>query len=100
MFLITVGYLSLTSSFLIPSQVQFIQSNYHSSVLSDQNSKEGVGIDINNATQVELETLPLIGPTTAKKIILARPYQSVNDLITRKVVSQKVFNAIESKIKI
>lgn len=99
-FLITVGYLCLTSSFLVPSQIQFVQSNYHSSVLSDQNTVEGQGVDINNATQVELETLPLVGPSTAKKIMASRPYRVKNELVTRKIITEKVFSAIESKIKI
>lgn len=37
-------------------------------------------VDINNATQKELEGLPGVGAATAKKIIANRPYASVDEL--------------------
>jgi len=37
-------------------------------------------VDINNASQAELESIKGVGPATAKKIIANRPYSSVNDL--------------------
>jgi hypothetical protein len=37
-------------------------------------------VDINNATQKELEGLPGVGAATAKKIIASRPYASVDEL--------------------
>jgi competence protein ComEA len=42
-------------------------------------------IDINSASQSELETLPGIGPTTARKIIDYReengPFQAIEDIM-------------------
>jgi competence protein ComEA len=37
-------------------------------------------VDINNASQKELEEVKGIGPATSKKIIDGRPYKSVDDL--------------------
>jgi competence protein ComEA len=37
-------------------------------------------VDINTASQAELESLPGVGPQTAKAIIDARPFSSVSDL--------------------
>jgi hypothetical protein len=37
-------------------------------------------VNINSASQADLEALPGVGPATAKKIIAGRPYASVADL--------------------
>ena len=37
-------------------------------------------VDLNNATQAELEKLPGVGPAAAKKIMAGRPYKSTADL--------------------
>jgi hypothetical protein len=37
-------------------------------------------VDLNKATQTQLETLPGVGMATAKKIVAARPYHSVEEL--------------------
>ncbi|MDO8486677.1 MAG: ComEA family DNA-binding protein [Candidatus Curtissbacteria bacterium] len=55
-------------------------------------------ISINSATEQELDTLPGIGPVTAKKIIAGRPYSSLNDLLVKKAVSASVFEKIKDLI--
>lgn len=55
-------------------------------------------ININSATADQLDSLPGIGAATAEKIITNRPYDKVEDLVTKKVVGQKVFNEIKDKI--
>ena len=57
-------------------------------------------IDINTANAKDLDTLPGIGEVTAQKIIDSRPYGSVDDLINKKVISQKVFGQIKDKISV
>lgn len=37
-------------------------------------------VDLNSATEKELDSLPGVGPATAKKIIAGRPYSSVDEL--------------------
>jgi competence protein ComEA len=57
-------------------------------------------ININSATSAQLDTLYGIGPATAQKIIDNRPYQAIEDLITKKAVSKSVFDKIKDKITI
>lgn len=55
-------------------------------------------ININSATIKELDSLPGIGAVTAQKIIDGRPYNSINDLINRKILKSSVFEKIKDKI--
>ena len=57
-------------------------------------------ININLASAESLDTLPGIGAVTAEKIINNRPYDSINDLLDKKIVSAKVFTQIKEKITV
>ena len=57
-------------------------------------------ININAGSQAELEALPGIGPATAVKIIAGRGYSRIEDLLTRKIVTAKVFTAIKDSISV
>jgi DNA uptake protein ComE-like DNA-binding protein len=56
--------------------------------------KKGAKVDLNSASQQELEALPGVGAATAKKIIAGRPYKSVSDL-EKAGVSAKTIGAIK-----
>ena len=66
---------------------------------STQNAQSSK-ININNASMSELDTLPGIGKVTAQKIIQNRPYQSIDELLTKKVVGKSVFEKIKDLIQI
>lgn len=55
-------------------------------------------IDINSASEAELDKLPRVGPVTAQKIIAGRPYSTKEELVTKKVVSSSVFEQIKDLI--
>ncbi|HSP94601.1 MAG TPA: helix-hairpin-helix domain-containing protein [Thermoanaerobaculia bacterium] len=54
-------------------------------------------VDLNTATQKELEDLPGVGEATAKKIIAGRPYSSVDDL-AKAGVSKSTIGKIQSLV--
>ncbi|OGY25900.1 MAG: hypothetical protein A2Z24_02355, partial [Candidatus Woykebacteria bacterium RBG_16_44_10] len=57
-------------------------------------------VNINTATEAQLDTLPGIGPVRAGKIIAARPYKSTEELLTKKVVGEATFEKIKNLITI
>src|SRR6516162_516921 len=66
--------IAIAISFLLPAVV-FAQANKASSPVS-----QGSKVDLNTATEKELDQLPGVGKATARKIVAGRPYSSVSDL--------------------
>jgi competence ComEA-like helix-hairpin-helix protein len=56
---------------------------------SSGSEQPGRGININIASQQELESLPGIGPALARRIIEGRPYRRVEDLWRVKGIGEK-----------
>ena len=55
-------------------------------------------INLNSATVEELDQLPGVGQVTANKIITNRPYSTLEELLTKKVVNKNVFEKIKGLI--
>ena len=72
-------------------------SNGASAVMGESTS--GL-ININSASATELDALPGVGPATSQKIINSRPYEKIEDLVSKKAVGQSVFTKIKEKISV
>jgi competence protein ComEA len=59
---------------------------------------KGALIDINSATEKELDALPGIGEARAKAIIKNRPYKGKDELVQKKIIPQNVYDGIKDKI--
>ena len=60
-------------------------------------------LNLNSATSAQLDALPGIGPATAAKIIASRgqmPFASVNDLVTRKLVSSTTLAKFRTQVTV
>jgi competence protein ComEA len=88
----------------IPSvaETSYINIKLPSSTVNDVaqsiNTSNNSGISINMASKDQLETLTGVGPVTAQKIIDNRPYQTLEELISKKAVGQSVFEKIKQQI--
>jgi len=64
---------------------------------TQQQSKPAAAkIDINSATAAQLATLPGITDELAGKIIAARPFKSVGDLKSKKILTSAQYDAIKN----
>lgn len=57
-------------------------------------------IGINGASTSQLNSLPGVGDVTSSKIIAGRPYSSIDELKSRKIVSASVFEKIRELISV
>ncbi len=55
-------------------------------------------MDINTASEKDLATLKGIGEVRAKAIVKGRPYKGKDDLVHKKILTQKVYDAIKDEI--
>jgi len=55
-------------------------------------------MDINSASQSDLEGLQGIGPVLAKKIVDNRPYKSKDELVRRHIIPQSEYGKIKGQL--
>lgn len=55
-------------------------------------------VDINSATEAELQALPGIGDAYAKKIVAGRPYAKKDQLLSRKILPKATYDKIKGQL--
>jgi len=55
-------------------------------------------VNINSSTEKELQQVKGIGAKTAKKIVAGRPYKSLDELTTKKVMSAKELETLKAQL--
>ena len=60
--------------------------------------KKAEPMDINTASEKDLATLKGIGGVRAKAIVKGRPYKCKDELVSKKIISEKVYSDIKELI--
>jgi competence protein ComEA len=55
-------------------------------------------LDLNSASEKDLATLPQIGEARSKAIVKSRPYQRKDELVSKKILSQSVYDGIKDSV--
>jgi DNA uptake protein ComE-like DNA-binding protein len=55
-------------------------------------------LDLNTATQEQLQSLPGISAAEAKRIMAGRPYSKPDELVTRRIMSKAEYDKISDRI--
>ncbi len=72
----------------------------HQSISTSDTSNIDDLININTASLSQLDTLPGIGQTYGQKMIEHRPYSTTEELVSKGVIKQNLFNKIKDLITI
>lgn len=94
-------YLNLAQKISDGSKV-YVPAEGETAISGNGGSVAGVQskVNINQASESELEALPGVGSATAAKIISGRPYQSTDELLSKKVVGKSVFDKIKDSVSV
>jgi competence protein ComEA len=91
------------AALLTDGQKVVVPSRGSATPLSSHAQQSGALVDLNKASESELDALPGIGPVTAKKIIASRaerPFRDPQELVDRKLVGQKTFEKLRDLVTV
>ena len=61
-------------------------------------SEDTAIVNINTASQAELEDIPGVGPVTAGKIISGRPYMRVDELVEKGIMGTALYDKVKTQL--
>ncbi len=85
------------TKFYFPFENEVSQGSFGQTALGSA-TQTSYQLNINTATSAELDALPGVGPVTAGRIIAARPYQNISELVSRKIVTNSVYQKIKDRV--
>lgn len=91
-----LGVMLAASVLLIGTVVVAAPPDQAPSKMTDTTKKPLV--DLNSASQADLEALPGIGDAYAKKIIAGRPYGGKDELVQKKILPASVYAKIKTLV--
>jgi len=57
-------------------------------------------LDVNSASLADIEQLPGVTPSMARRIFEGRPYKTVDELVERGLLSERELDRVRKKIKV
>jgi len=72
----------------------------YNGVLGGQGSAQEGLVNINLASQKELESLPGIGPVYAQKISEQRPYSNIEELLSKNVLNKSTYEKVKDLVSV
>jgi len=55
-------------------------------------------VDINSATQKQLEAIPGIGKEHCHHIMMGRPYETTEELVTREILPKETYEKVKNRL--
>lgn len=93
--------IALIAVSLLTSIVYLARSaGVRTSVRDELFAKRSLKVNINSATQEELETLPGVGPARAQAIMAKRPYKNIDELKKVSGIGSKMWEDLRPVVKI